>query len=401
LRILVANHQLWDHSGSVVFTFVLAEFLKSRGHDVTVYSKYLGEVALGLTSIGVRVVDDLSEISNEIFDIAHVHHNITAIETRYYFPNIPILFLSHGVLPFLEEPPRLNINIDSFAAVSEEVKDRLIVLGADPRKIVIFRNIIDSQKFHQLETIRQKPAKALILSNKIDKVREETIKAACDDHNISCKFVGQNYGVVEQDYLPYEINEADIVFSLGRGAMEAMLCGRIPIIYDYRGGDGMVTPDNFHELKKCNFSGRCYRRQFSVQELKNEIRRYEPSSGIVLRDLVLNEYDAHSRIDDLIDIYSSVIENRSNYGSSDLDLDLIEHFVLSLRETRQFKDAISNKVIAQAKDAYIEDLCSGRGWKLLFKYYELRDRFFRMGSMRKAAINQLRKMLKPRGWKNL
>ncbi len=377
------------------------DFLKRRGHDITVYSKYLGKVALGLKSVGARVVDDLAEISNEIFDIAHVHHNINAIEIRYFFPDTPIFFLSHGVLPFLERPPCLEINIAGFMAVSEEVRDQLVLWGVDPHKIVIFRNIIDSQKFRQFEGIRQKPAKALILSNRIDKVHEDTIRSACDDLGISCKFVGQSYEIVEQDRLPFEMNEADIVFSLGRGIMEAMLCGRVPIVYDYCGGEGMVTPDNFHELKKYNFSGRLHKKQFSVQELKDEIKRYEPKSVNTLRELALGEYDAYNRINNLIDIYSSVIENRSGGGSSNLDLDLIEHFVLSLRETRQFKDAISNKVITQAKDEFIENLCSGRGWKLLFKYYELRDRFFPKVGMSKTAMDQLGKMLKSHRWKNL
>jgi O-antigen biosynthesis protein len=389
-----------DYSGSDIFTAVLVDFLKRKGHNITVYSKYLGKIALGLASEGVRIIGDLSEISNEIFDIAHVHHNINAIEIRYYFPNIPILFLSHGVLPLLEKPPRINVNIAAFVAVSEEIRDQLVVSGVDPHKIKIFRNIIDSQKFRQFETIRQKPAKALILSNKIDKVQEEIIKAACDDLDISCKFAGQNYGIIEQDYLPYEINDVDIVFSLGRGIMEAMLCGRIPIVYDYRGGDGMVTPDNFHELKKYNFSGRRYKKQFNVQELKNEIKRYEPASAIELRSLVLDEYDAHHRIDDLINIYSGIVENRSDIGSLSVDLDLIEYFVRSLQETRQFKDAITNKVISQAKDEYIEDLYSGRGWRLLLKYYRLRDGFFPEGNKMRTTMGQLKKILRHCTWKH-
>ena len=50
---------------------------------------------------------------------------------------------------------------------------------------------------------------------------------------------------MEQHRLPVEINEVDIVFSLGRGVIEAMLCGRIPIVFDHLGGDGMVTPIKF------------------------------------------------------------------------------------------------------------------------------------------------------------
>jgi len=377
LKILITNHQLQEYSGSDVFTAVLVGLLKRQGHDVTVYSRYLGKIALRLAASGIRVIDDLEKLIDDDFDIAHVHHNINAIEIRQKFPMVPIVFLSHGVLPFLEKPPRIEVNITAFLAVSEEVRDQLVLSGVDHHKVVIYRNLIDSQKFCQYKPIHHKPVKALVLSNKIDKNHEETIRKACADLNINCRFVGLGFGIVEQDHLPFVINEADIVFSLGRGVMEAMLCGRIPIVYDYSGGDGMVTPDNFHELKQYNFSGRRYGKQFSVQELKDEIKRYDPSFAVVLRDLAMNEYDAHHRIDDLIKIYNRVIENHCH--TVNMDMDLMEYFVLSVREIRKFNDGMNEKVVAKAKREYIENLCQGRGWRLLFKYYELRDRFFPKG----------------------
>lgn len=377
MKILITNHQLQEYSGSDVFTAVLVDLLKRQGHDVTVYSRYLGKIALQLISAGIRVIDDLEELIDDDFDIAHVHHNINAVEIRHKFPMLPILFLSHGVLPFFEKPPRIEVNIAAFLAVSEEVRDQLVLSGIDYNKVIIYRNLIDSQKFCQYKPIHHKPVKALVLSNKIDKNHEETIRKACDGLGINCKFVGQSYRIIEQDHLPFEINEADIVFSLGRGVMEAMLCGRIPIVYDYSGGDGMVTPDNFHELKQYNFSGRRYGKQFSVQELKDEIKRYNPSSAVVLRDLAMNEYGAHHRIDDLIKIYNSVIENQCH--TVNMDMDLIEYFVLSVREIRKFNDGMNEKAVAKAKGEYIEKLQQGKAWRLLFKYYELRDKLFLKG----------------------
>ena len=35
-----------------------------------------------------------------------------------------------------------------------------------------------------------------------------------------------------------------------------MLCGRVPIIFDSDGGDGLVNSDNLSELMKKNFSGK-------------------------------------------------------------------------------------------------------------------------------------------------
>jgi len=38
LNILITNHHLLDFTGSEVFTFTLADFLKRAGHNVTIYS---------------------------------------------------------------------------------------------------------------------------------------------------------------------------------------------------------------------------------------------------------------------------------------------------------------------------------------------------------------------------
>jgi hypothetical protein len=91
----------------------------------------------------------------------------------------------------------------------------------------------------------------------------------------------------------------------------------------------------------------------------------------------MNEYSEHHRIDDLIRIYNRVIENHCH--TVNMDMDLMEYFVLSVREIRKFNDGMNEKVVAKAKREYIENLCQGRGWRLLFKYYELRDRFFPKG----------------------
>lgn len=377
MKILITNHQLRDYSGSDIFTYVIADFLTRRGHTVTVYSKYLGKVAADLVRLKIRIIDDLSEISKERFDIAHIHHNINALEIRYYFPKIPMVFLSHGVLPTLEKPPCININLNHFLAVSEEVRDHLATLGKVENKIFVFRNIVDCEKFCPTKPINASPKSALVLSNKIDNTCEETIRQACEDMGIRCKFVGLNHEVVEQDRLPAEINEADIVFSLGRGVIESMLCGRIPIVFDYLGGDGMVTPINFDDLKRCNFSGRRNKFRFNVTELKNEIEKYQSGWADILRGLSLKEFNANTHIDRLIQIYHNIAEDKREQPLTSLDWDLLEQFVLSIRETRHFFGVESGAIAVQLRNMYIENYIenfhSGRGWRLLLKYYSIRD----------------------------
>ncbi len=303
MKVLLTNHRLLDYAGSEIFTYTLADYLKRKGCEVVVYSKYVNRLASDFRSIGILLVRNLEEIKGERFDIAHVHHNINAMEVRYHFPLLPMIFLSHGILPFLEQPPQIDLGISRFLAVSEEVKNHLIKHGIKEDEISIFRNMIDSQKFCPWNKISHHPRKALILSNKIDKRRENVIRRACENLNIQCKFVGVRFGRINYALIPNCINEADIVFSLGRGVIETMLCGRIPIVFDCFGGDGMVTPDNMTEIMKFNFSGRKYRINYTVDQLVLEMKKYEQSHGDLLREMSIEHFSAEIKIGSLLQLY--------------------------------------------------------------------------------------------------
>jgi len=305
LKILLTNHHLTDFTGSELYTYTLAVYLKKFGHEVVVYSKYIGKIWGIFEQAEIRVVKELAAIKNENFDIAHVHHNINAIEVRTTFPSLPMVFLSHGILPFLEQPPIVDLQISKYLAVSEEVEANLIKHGVAKKKIEIIRNLIDPKKFGFIKSLNKVPAKALILSGRVDPEKENIIREACDKLNIACRFVGGRFGTVAQEEVVKLINESDIVFSLGRGAIESMFCGRIPIIYDYLGGDGMVTPTTFDEIKKNNFSGRRYKKDFTVQQLVNEIKKYDAAFGPELRNLANKEFSAERLVEKLSGIYNT------------------------------------------------------------------------------------------------
>ncbi|MCK4820792.1 sulfotransferase, partial [bacterium] len=209
MRILLSNHHLLDYTGSEIFTYTIAEFLKRKGHGVVVYSNYVDRMLSRFQAIKVPVVHDLAIVKGENFNVAHVHHNINALEIRYHFPDLPIIFLSHGVLPFLEQPPSIDLKISKFLAVSEEVKENLLNKGTKEKHIEIFRNMVDSSKFFPASKIGAKPRKALVLSSRIDFHKKTIIQKACRKLNIECKFIGGKYGEVSHDLIPRYINDVD------------------------------------------------------------------------------------------------------------------------------------------------------------------------------------------------
>ncbi len=335
LNILLTNHHLLDFTGSEVFTFTIADFLKRNGHKVTIYSNYIDRIRKYFDLRGIPITNNLATLKGSHFDVAHVHHNINALEVRYFFPRLPIVFLSHGVLPFLEQPPQIDIRISKFLAVSEEVKNNLITKVADKDTVDIYRNIVDSDIFRPRSKINNKPRNALILSNRIDTSTEHTIREACNLLNIECTFIGSRFSEIDYFQVPNVMNQADIVFSLGRGAVEAAMCARIPIVYDYQGGDGLVRPGDLQDIMKCNFSGRSKGINFSVKTLVDEIRKYKAEYGEELREIACQYFNAEFKINELIEIYHAAIKDDIRPLTSQNQA-LLNYIISSIIESRSY-----------------------------------------------------------------
>lgn len=336
LQILITNHHLLDYTGSEILTFTLANQLKNNGHQITVYSKYLDNMKQWFDEKNIRVVNRLESISGELFDVAHIHHNISAIEVRRWFPKIPLVFYSQGVLPFLEHPPLINVDIQKYVAISEEVRDNIESFGIAPEKIEIVRNLIDNKLFYTSRPPNQVPQNVLVISGRIDQVKEQIIREACQEKGLGVEFLGGRFGSVNQTILKEKIECADIIFSLGRGAIEAMIAGRAVIIFDYLGGDGMVTVETYAEIQKNNFSGRRFGYSYSKDEIVSEIEKYDLDTIETVRNRAVEDYSAFNASRKLEKIYIDAIKGTSENHLSDEDMSLVEFTNNIIQETYNY-----------------------------------------------------------------
>ncbi|MCX5835053.1 MAG: glycosyltransferase family 2 protein, partial [Deltaproteobacteria bacterium] len=208
---------------------------------------------------------------------------------------------------------------------------------------------MDSEKFRPLREIAETPRSAVIYSYRIDDGKLETILKACGVLGIRCRRIGEKPGVLHQDDVAAQINEADIVFTLGRGAIETMMCGKIPIIYDYQGGDGMVTPENIHELMRCNFSGRLHGISYTVQQLIDEIKKYKPENGPGLRRLALELFDASRVVDTLVLILNKAIEDFSK-SAAVIQREKIKDLVEIITTTKNYTIEAARKTAAYRRN---------------------------------------------------
>jgi GT2 family glycosyltransferase/glycosyltransferase involved in cell wall biosynthesis len=342
LKVLLTNHHLLDYTGSEVYTLTLADYLKQNGCDVVVYSKYVDKIGKEFKKLNIPVVYHLEEIKGYKFDVAHVHHNINAAEIRYFFPELPIALLSHGIIPFLEQPSVFNLNISHYLSVSEEVKQNLTQYNISEKDISVIGNIIDNKKFFSSKPVNPIPQNILVISAKISDEKALRIIEACNSLNIQYKFVGGKFGEVNQEELLKLINNSDIIFSLGRGAIEAMLCKRAVIVYDVLAADGLITPENFDEIKKHNFSGRRFNKELTTNDLIEEIKKYNPLDTEKLYRKVFEIYSAEVTVPKLINIYYHII---SKYASNTQPVDqgLLKVFYQSLQETRTYSTILARR----------------------------------------------------------
>jgi len=275
MRFLITCYRL-DLTGSSTYTFTLASELIKKAHEVHVFSPFPEIMAKKLREKGVKVYENLEEVADEKYTCIIAQHNILALMVRSIRPDVPMVFVSHGVLfpqAFLEQPPSIDINIQKYIAASEEVKNNLVVSHhISPNKVEIVRNFVDASRVCPQREINETPKVVLFISNRVASKVYRTIKGACKKLKLKLILIGKVKSVQNvEDYT----NKADIVISLGRGILEGMACGRAAIVYDYQGGDGMITEDNITEIRKHNFSGRRFKKDYDVMDLIQEIKKYK------------------------------------------------------------------------------------------------------------------------------
>jgi len=306
MKILITTQYLNNFTGSEIFTFNLAEKLGEKGHEVCVFSPVLGStISKKLKKIGIDVSDNILDFENHKFNIIHAQHNVTAILARSVFPDAPMFFMSHGYLPELEQPPSIDLGIEKFIVISEEIKDYFVKkYSLSEEKIKMVRNSIDVNRFSSQKKPHSKAKKLLVLSNHYTDNCRRVIEGACKDLKLNVIHVGLPENPVPPRDVSKFINDSDIVVALGRGALEAMACGRNVIVYDMHGGDGFVDEKNFFEIRKNNFSGRRFGKKYTIDSFKKEIEKYNPNIGKALANIIHKEHSVDKLTDDLLNIYS-------------------------------------------------------------------------------------------------
>lgn len=294
---ILISTTLLNYTGVPTYTLTLYNQLVARGHKVTVYCPKNGQL-----SSRMKVISSLEFAGWP--DVILAQHNTLAREMRKKWPDIPMIFISHGISPNLEQPPT-DIKIDKYIAVSEEVILNLESYNITNMKLV--RNFIDIDRFYCKEPVRDKPERLLFISNHARERRRtyKTIQKVCKIMKIKFKLL--DFATHPKFNIEDYINETDIVISLGRGILEAMACWRPVIVFDRRRGDGYINEGTYRRSRMNNFSGRAYFLECKTKVIIDEIKKYHPDDGITNRNIILKHHNHIKGVDSIMEIIGEII----------------------------------------------------------------------------------------------
>ena len=252
MKILVTARYIRQDStggGSGRFMRCMADTLRELGHDVT-------------------VTEHPGEYFCEPFDLILCSHpeRFAAIKNN----KSRKVFIAHGLIP----DEHMVAGADRYVSVSEEVRgENLETRGID--SVVIGQPIVIPEQKPPREELRR-----------ILVIRREPVPSD------PFAFLAGSYELrISDPAAPIEgqIEWADLVIAIGRGALEAMAQGKPVLVADNRPyigalGDGYVTPENILEIARHNFSGRRFRHPLTREWIEAELARYDfGDSGFLYR----------------------------------------------------------------------------------------------------------------------
>lgn len=348
-HILLTNHTLDNLAGSELYIYELAREYKKRGFQVTCFTLKPGEISDRLAQFGITTTNDLSSVTG--VDIIHSHHRLEFKIAAAYFPHVPLVHGSLGPVHPYERPTGGKAIITRYVAVSQLVCRILVEHeSVSAKRIDVVPNFVDLDRFTATNRIHDKPRRVLLLSNYYRE--EEIVRKACElAGGLELSWIGENSTPVWE--VEKYIEQADIVITLGRGALQAIAMGRAVIVSGPISADGLVTPDNFENMVACNFNGRISMlhvdsecKPFNAAELAEEIKKYDRVSAEALVYKVREEFNVSRAAGKLLTIYDQAANQFKDEwaGNPQARLEAVLHdlgeYLVFLKEADDYRESI-------------------------------------------------------------
>lgn len=299
MRILCTNHSLINRGGSESYLETIAPALRALGHRIDFFTLHADRFADTLRADGFTVFDEPSELDDS-YDVIHAQHATAALAVRAALPDTPMAFASHSWFLEIEDPPQ-DIGIGALIALNDRVADRLraMPLGTHAAVHRLFQPIAVSGFEANRVPIRETPQRAVVVSRRLRR-RMAPLEAACAELGIELVRIGDTGN--DTDPEPH-LMQADIVFGVGRSALEGMALARAVFAYEESGTGGWIDAASYPALEPTGFMADG---ELDVADLVAALRAYTPELGSTARELVIRNHDANLHAAQLVGIYADI-----------------------------------------------------------------------------------------------
>jgi hypothetical protein len=306
MNILITNLGVSGNSGTELYVKELAIELKSRGHNIEIYTLFLGNPFIELIIENINVVNSLNLLKYKP-DIIHSHHNILTYKVTSYFKYTPVIFFIHDRISSLDHP-FLHENIIKYIAVDLNCRERYLTESdLKENDIDIIFNWYNPKRFVIKDEFNLIPKKALLFSNYINKGKiYDEINAACQFLNIELDIIGMKSGY-QHNKPELILKNYDIVFAKAKAGIEALATANALIVCDFTGLGGMVTPENVEHFKNFNFGMKLMSKPINKDLIITEIKKYKVSDIEYVSKYIRSTSNFYDIVSEIESAYNNAI----------------------------------------------------------------------------------------------
>ena len=309
LRILLTNNTLDRRAGTELVVLELARALRQRGHQPVAYSTALGEVAEEIRLAGVPVISSLDELGATP-DLIHGQHHLEGMTAMLRYPDRPAIYVCNGWSRWEERPPRFS-SIMKYVAVGDLTRERVLVeTGIGGEDVEVIGNFVDIGRFALRHNIAPVPKRAVIFSNYVvpGSPFAQFVTLACQQSGIE-KLTILGSGTGRPSPRPEVVLEqSDLVFAVGRSALEAMAMGCAVIVAHPEGLAGMVTMAKVEKMRLQNFGlASLDPNRLTVEALREEMARYDADEIAAVSRFIRRDADLELAVDRYLQVYEAAL----------------------------------------------------------------------------------------------
>jgi hypothetical protein len=239
---------------------------------------------------------------------------------REHFPTLPLVFATHSWFIPVEDPIA-ELGAGAYVAYNELTRRRLAAhtATAGAEVVRLTQPVAISFADRARDPIRAVPRRAVAVSRKMETVTDR-LAAACARLGIDYRQVGGE-GAESPDPRP-DMLSADIVFAVGRTAVEAMAAARAVFVVDEYTVGGWVDLASYADLEADGFTGLgvgeiAADAAAPVADLEELLGRYDQDLGGQSRRLVSRHHAAQHHAATLVELYASVADAPAGDVSAD------------------------------------------------------------------------------------